>query len=199
LREQLRRGAYGQAQPLSIVDLARELDLSPTPVREALSRLAGEGLIEDRRGRGFFSARLDANDLTELYDLQHLQLGFAVVALATASKRKPAPRATLGESDDPADGAADDLAVACEALLDRLVRMAGHRALRTWHRGVSDRLGPARRVEAGVLADVVGEVQRLEGLFVAADWAELRTALRSFHRRRSAAVNDLAAALRLSP
>jgi DNA-binding GntR family transcriptional regulator len=43
--------------------------LSPTPVREALSRLAGEGELEERRGDGFFVRRLSAADLIPLYEM----------------------------------------------------------------------------------------------------------------------------------
>ena len=52
LRERLRTGAYRPGVRITAVDLADELRLSNTPVREALARLAGEGLVEDRRGQG---------------------------------------------------------------------------------------------------------------------------------------------------
>ena len=52
LRQRLRDGAYAPGAPLVIIELAHELNISATPMREALARLAGEGLIEDRRGVG---------------------------------------------------------------------------------------------------------------------------------------------------
>ncbi|WP_392354013.1 GntR family transcriptional regulator [Brevundimonas sp. LF-1] len=48
-----------------VTTLARELGLSPTPVREALARLAGEGVIEHWPGRGYFAPRLAASDIVE--------------------------------------------------------------------------------------------------------------------------------------
>lgn len=194
LRTCLREGAYGQGQPLPIADIARDLDLSSTPVREALSRLVGEGLVEDRRGRGFFCTRLDATALAELYDLQHLQLGFATVALSAADKKFHPLRA---RQEEPADIAGRrDFALACEALFDRVVEAAGHHALRGWHQALADRLGPARRIEALVLRGVDDELERLVSLYSTSDWVEFRAELRRFHRRRSAAVTDLATVLR---
>ncbi|MCQ4078953.1 GntR family transcriptional regulator, partial [Klebsiella pneumoniae] len=43
-------GRFGWGEPLVATALAAELELSQTPVREALARLAGEGLIEHRPG-----------------------------------------------------------------------------------------------------------------------------------------------------
>lgn len=194
LREQLRCGVRGQGQPLAIGELARELGLSPTPVREALSRLAGEGLVEDHRGRGFFSRRLDAGELAELYDLEHLQQGFALRTLIE-SQHKPVPAQNV-----PAGGQStarvDDLGTRCEMVLERIVRASRLRDLWVWHVATANRLGPARRMEVQVLEDVAAEIQRLERLADAADWVGLRAELRRFHKRRRLMVNELATALR---
>ena len=49
LRAGLRAGRFGLGAPLVAAELAPTLSVSATPLREALSRLAGEGLLEDRR------------------------------------------------------------------------------------------------------------------------------------------------------
>ena len=50
LRAQLRSGAIGAGQALQEVSLAEQLGVSRTPVREAMARLASEGLLAaDRR------------------------------------------------------------------------------------------------------------------------------------------------------
>ena len=54
LREELRAGVHSAGSRLTANDIAERLSLSQTPVREALSRLAGEGLLLDRRGQGLF-------------------------------------------------------------------------------------------------------------------------------------------------
>lgn len=55
---------------LNEVALARELDASRTPLREALNRLAAEQLIEFRPGKGFFCRSLDPQSIYDLYELR---------------------------------------------------------------------------------------------------------------------------------
>src|ERR1017187_7739867 len=50
LRAELREGAIGAGQAMQEVQLAEQLGVSRTPVREAMARLASEGLLaEDQR------------------------------------------------------------------------------------------------------------------------------------------------------
>src|SRR5919205_2279212 len=49
-------------------DLAVTLGLSPTPVKHALARLAGEGLVVHRAGLGPFVAEPTVEEILELYD-----------------------------------------------------------------------------------------------------------------------------------
>lgn len=53
LRADLRAGTHPAGARLTAGAIAERLQLSPTPVREALSHLAGEGLLDDRRGQGY--------------------------------------------------------------------------------------------------------------------------------------------------
>lgn len=52
------------------VQLARQLDLSRTPVREALNRLASEGFLGFQPNRGFFFRAPEINDLLHLFELR---------------------------------------------------------------------------------------------------------------------------------
>lgn len=52
------------------VALARELNVSRTPLREALNRLLAERLIDFQPGRGFFCRELDPRSIFELYELR---------------------------------------------------------------------------------------------------------------------------------
>ncbi len=62
-------------------DLASQLKVSTTPVREALRDLASEGMIRIDPHRGGVVCELDANDLNEVYEIR-LQLEPLVLKLA---------------------------------------------------------------------------------------------------------------------
>ncbi|MCC7266858.1 MAG: GntR family transcriptional regulator [Caulobacteraceae bacterium] len=70
LRSELRGGVHPTGARLTANDITARLSLSATPVREALSRLAGEGLLQERRGQGFFVPRLTERDIVALLRLQ---------------------------------------------------------------------------------------------------------------------------------
>ncbi|MBB5746540.1 DNA-binding transcriptional regulator YhcF (GntR family) [Brevundimonas variabilis] len=73
-------------QHLPIADIAGHLRLSTSPVREALSRLCGEGLIEDRRGLGYFTRAAPTEEIIGL-----IQLEEAYVRLAANLNRVSTP------------------------------------------------------------------------------------------------------------
>ncbi|MGN6768742.1 MAG: GntR family transcriptional regulator [Rhizobiaceae bacterium] len=50
--------------------LAKELNVSRTPLREALNRLSTEGFLEVRPGKGFFRRMLDPVEIFELFQLR---------------------------------------------------------------------------------------------------------------------------------
>ena len=69
LRAYLRSGLIVSGQPLQEVDLAQQLGVSRTPVREALTRLASEGLLASH-GRSFVVPALTGRDVEDIYELR---------------------------------------------------------------------------------------------------------------------------------
>lgn len=87
LRHSLAQG-LAPGERLAIADVAAALKLSTSPVREALSRLCGEGLIDDRRGLGYFVRTLPAEDIVGLLQLER---GHIELALSLADQPPPGP------------------------------------------------------------------------------------------------------------
>jgi DNA-binding GntR family transcriptional regulator len=66
----LRNGDQRPGSAINVREVAVGLGTSPTPVREALERLAGEGIVHAGRGeRGFTVPRYVARELSDLYRL----------------------------------------------------------------------------------------------------------------------------------
>jgi DNA-binding GntR family transcriptional regulator len=55
---------------ISDLRLSEELGVSRTPVREALHRLAQDGVVRSENRRGFFVASFSSQDVGELYDIR---------------------------------------------------------------------------------------------------------------------------------
>jgi DNA-binding GntR family transcriptional regulator len=71
LREHLCSGWVPSGQPLQEAALAAQLGVSRTPVREALARLASEGLLGSD-GRSFIMPSLSEADIDDIYELRSL-------------------------------------------------------------------------------------------------------------------------------
>lgn len=71
LRAHLRDGTIVAGQPLQEVQLAEKLGVSRTPVREALTRLASEGLLASD-GRSFVVPALTLKDVDDIYEVRFL-------------------------------------------------------------------------------------------------------------------------------
>lgn len=132
-------GRFGPGQPIVVTELAAEVGLSPTPVREALACLSGQGLIERRKGRGYFYPALGPAEMIDLFELQlaYLHAALTLYPRGLTPLRKAAARV------DPLDGP--------QALFDGIISQSANDALILAHQRVVDRLktvlGAERRHE----------------------------------------------------
>lgn len=104
-------------QHLSVADIAASLRLSTSPVREALSRLCGEGLVEDRRGLGYFTRAAPLEDILGLLALEAAHLRLAA--------SDPAVTGPVDATDPAIDRWIAELNETCEnqPLLESLTRV----------------------------------------------------------------------------
>jgi len=77
IREGVRNGRYMAGQRLVEADITSELAVSRGPVREAIRRLAAEGLVEIAHHQGARIRRLSRTDVLALYEIRELLEGLA--------------------------------------------------------------------------------------------------------------------------
>ena len=122
VRERVVCGDLAPGAPVRDWELAAELELSRTPVREALIRLASEGLLESPAGRGFRVPPLSRAEIEEVHRLMEV---FEPLALGMI----------------PAGAFAEDRLTELEELTERLER-APHTPVEwntldtAWHRAL---------------------------------------------------------------
>jgi DNA-binding GntR family transcriptional regulator len=185
LRERLRLGELGPGSRITAMEVADELRLSTTPVREALSRLAGEGLVDDRRGQGYFVRALSAADVADLY---RMSLAHLLIAL------EPRRLGRAPEAADPGDPESDPVA-RTEAEFRRWVARSGSRVLIREFRTLQIQLGPVRRLEWRIVTDLAAEADALLLRAEQASRGEWMSQLRQFHSRRIREATRLASYL----
>lgn len=173
IRERLATGQVAPGANMVVGDIAQDLDLSPTPVREALVRLAGEGLIEDRRGKGYFAWPLGAADISELYQTHQAYLRIALETWA-AHGALSASSGLAASSEPPS----------CAAVFDQIVRSSGNRILWEDYRHLTERMARVRLVESVVLRNVEAESAGLRQALDGSDLEALKTAIDAYHARR---------------
>lgn len=78
LKDEVLSGRIGPGKRLRQEDLAGKLNVSRTPVREALHKLVIEGLIEQVDARGFRVRQLSAEEAEELFDMRSVMEGFSM-------------------------------------------------------------------------------------------------------------------------
>jgi DNA-binding GntR family transcriptional regulator len=162
-REAIERTA-GTGRRFLVGELTRATGLSPTPVREALSRLVGEGLVDEHRGGGYFSARLDARDIVESYTLARI-LALAAIAertLGASVQRTRRLAAALGSLPEPPDARITHL-------FERLAIDSGNRLLAVEMRRLNGRMAGLRRAEVAILVGLEEWAKEIPALMASAD------------------------------
>ena len=86
LRAEILAGTFPPDTQLTEIELARQLQVSRGPVREAMQRLIQEGLLRGERNRGAFVMELDHDDARDIY----LARGAIERAAAAIVTRRPA-------------------------------------------------------------------------------------------------------------
>ena len=89
VRDRIVQGYYAPDQRLPAAELAAELDISRTPVREALLVLEFEGLVVNSLNRGCRVRPLTAAGISQMYDLRAMLESFAARKAAESIHQVP--------------------------------------------------------------------------------------------------------------
>ena len=148
LRRRILDNVYPPGHQALESDLADELGISRTPMREAMLRLANEGLVEVVPRHGMRVLPVSAADMAEIYVVL-TALESAAAELLAARRPSDAELKPLVEATRDMSRAlkADDLdawAEADERFHQRLIELAGNRTLKEAVQRLGDRAHRAR-------------------------------------------------------
>jgi len=179
-------GRYMPGERIDPAALADEFRTSPTPVRFALYRLVGEGMIADHAREGFHVPLTTEVALRERYDwMQRLLIMACDIGFARASK-----------TDVAFDIERDrDIVLRTGELFEAIALATGHQCLCHAVRHTNDRLAPIRRIKHALFPNAPGELTALTEHWQKRDLKALRVGLIGYHERRKRLVPRIVAAL----
>ncbi len=131
LREQILDGTYEPGARLNEVEIADAMGTSRGPLREALQRLAAEGLVDLVPNRGAFVRTFSPVELKQMYEFrQIIESGAARLAAQRASASDVAAlRSMLDETDQLLGMTADVAYPATPDFHHRILELSGNAAL----------------------------------------------------------------------
>ena len=79
LRDDICQGVYPPGTRLQEVELAESLNVSRSPVREALRQLAADGLLLEIPNKGVYVKEFTVKDIEEIYDLRVMLESYGIL------------------------------------------------------------------------------------------------------------------------
>jgi DNA-binding GntR family transcriptional regulator len=202
LKEQILARTFPPGRRLKVDELADQLGVSRTPLKDALNLLAAEGLVEIVPRRGTFVSGVSAADIAEVFEIRRaLEL---LAAEALVERITPDGLASL-RAELSAVPRAGDQADAGEhmrrnlAFHQRFVELAGNRRLAELYDGLRAHIQigrvHARRTDwRARLRQEQAEHQEILAALAGRDTARLRAAVDSHIKRAKASlIRDLEA------
>ncbi len=82
LKRAIMAGAFAPGSPITSRSIAEGLAISPSPVRDALKRLEGDGIMQSRKKSAYYLIELTRSDFQDLLDLRLKLEGYAAAKAA---------------------------------------------------------------------------------------------------------------------
>lgn len=132
IRDRVIKGQYKPGDRIRESELQKEFGLSNGPVREALQRLVGDGILDRSAWRGVRVVELNKDEIVELF-----QLRLAVLEYAAELAARRADHAVIADAERVRGNLHDalmkvktgDLALMSAELIDWILRGAGNKRM----------------------------------------------------------------------
>jgi len=182
LFEEIRSGLLRPGARLTETEIADRMDISRTPVREAIRRLEADGLVDHQPRTGAVVRSLDYPEIMELYEMRTVLEGTAARLAARAASPVELEELQL-MNEEMAAAAGDSVAMVRLNRLfhTRLLDAARNRFLLKSMASVETTLlilGPSSMESPERAQQALEEHQRLLAALIARDGAAAETAMR---------------------
>ena len=177
VKAELLEASFTPGERIEAVELTRRHMASLTPIRAALHRLAGEGLVDARAGEGFHAPLVTEVSLRDLYAWN----GHVILL---ALQLSPQGAAQAAGTEPAADTQVKDIPGATASLFATIGGQSGNEHCAAAILQLNDRLHPARRLEGGLIKDFEQELEDLIDKLGDHHATDIRSTIASYHRRR---------------
>lgn len=188
VRRALQAGHYIPGQRIDPGTIASEFNTSATPVRFALYRLVGEGLVADHARDGLYVPLPTEVALRNLYDWMQRLLSMACDIGVSPLSHKPLKKLAFTSPDD-------DIVKLTWQLFDAIADATAHQSLHEAVKRTNDRLAPIRRAKQGMFDNGFEELSEMNQHWQDRRVPALKAELHDYHDRRKKMVPYIVATL----
>ena len=180
VKAELLAAGFAPGERIEAVQLAERHMASITPVRAALHRLVGEGLVDARAGEGFHATLVTEASLRDLYVWNAHIIQLACQLPVQGAQHRQAAALPVAADQSPLQ----DIPAATALAFAGVGARSGNEHCAAAIGQLNDRLHLARLLEGELLDDVAAELDRLANHLNHGQPGEIRHAITTYHRRR---------------
>jgi len=184
IKRELSEGTLAPGKRVDIAALCARVGASKSPVRNALNRLVGEGLIETHAHDGFYRPLVTEARLRDLFSWNQRLLLMAIDAAEPGAAARPSPSGSFD---------ADDVAAMTEQLFISIATLAQSGELLRALDNANLRLRPIRALKDAGLIERHTELTALADAYKGSRFQELRALIADYHALRLQLVPQIVA------
>ncbi len=166
-------------QRIDVAELCERYAISPTPMRNVLNRLVGEGIVEAHSHDGFYIPRLTETSLRDLLSWNEQLLLLAIDTIDSATPPPPLPERT------------PDIVAETEILFEGVAKLNSNGELTQAVRDVNDRMRAFRRLPDAGIVDSENELSAFRQEWTNGNLAGIRDWVAQYHSARQSALKQL--------